>query len=152
MPIIRLETLVNAPLEVVFDLSRNIDLHVVSTAQTNEKAVAGKTTGLIELGEWVTWEAKHLSIVQRLTTKITEMKYPDYFVDEMVSGAFKSFRHEHIFKHKQGGTLMIDVFNYVSPMGILGKAADALFLKTYMSKLLTTRNLVIKQHAENNLS
>nr|WP_121272471.1 SRPBCC family protein [Pedobacter schmidteae] len=148
MPHIRLETYIAADQQTVFDLSRSIDLHQISTAHTNEKAVAGKTSGLIELGEWVTWEARHFGVVQQLTSKITEMKHPEYFVDEMVSGAFKSIRHEHLFSQHEGGTLMIDLFNYVSPLGQLGKLADWLFLTKYLKNLLIKRNEIIKRYAE----
>jgi hypothetical protein len=51
MPVIRLETVIKAPLERCFDLSRDIDIHVRSTEQTREVAVAGVTTGLINFGE-----------------------------------------------------------------------------------------------------
>ncbi|ETZ21832.1 SRPBCC family protein [Pedobacter sp. V48] len=148
MPIIHLETLINADKETVFDIARSIDLHQISTAHTNETAVAGKTSGLIELNESVTWEAKHFGIVQRLSSKITEMKSPDYFVDEMVFGAFKSFRHEHIFEANEADTLMTDVFNYVSPLGVLGKLANVLFLNRYVTDLLVQRNKILKEHAE----
>lgn len=152
MPVIRLETFINADHSIVFDLARSIDLHQISTAHTNERAIVGKTSGLIELNESVTWEARHFGIVQRLTSKITEMKHPDYFVDEMVSGAFKSFKHEHIFEPKSEGTLMVDIFNYVSPFGMFGKLADELFLKKYIINFLMTRNKVIKEHAETLIS
>ena len=76
------------------------------------------------------------------------MNVPDYFVDEMVSGAFKSIRHEHIFEDREGQTIMIDVFNYVSPLGILGKLADVLFLKRYLRNLLVQRNNVIEEYVE----
>lgn len=148
MPQIRLETYIAADQQTVFDLSRSIDLHQISTAHTNEKAVAGKTSGLIELEEWVTWEARHFGVVQQLTSKITEMKHPEYFVDEMVSGAFKSIRHEHLFSQDERGTLMVDLFNYVSPLGPLGKLADWLFLTKYLKNLLIKRNEVIKRYAE----
>lgn len=121
----------------------------MSTAHTNERAIAGKTSGLIELNELVTWDAKHFGIVQRLSSKIIAMKYPDYFVDEMVFGAFKSFNHQHLFEAKGGENIMTDIFDYVSPYGILGKLADWLFLKRYMTDLLVLRNNVIKEHAEN---
>ncbi|WP_227006207.1 SRPBCC family protein [Rufibacter latericius] len=44
---------------------------------------------------------------------------------------------------------MTDVFHYFSPLGVLGKLADYLFLKQYMSRLLLERNRVIKEVAEN---
>lgn len=86
MPVISLRTQIDAPLYLVFDLSRSIDLHKISTAHTNEEAVEGRTSGLIELGETVTWRAKHLGLIQELTTEITAFERPFYFVDEMVNG------------------------------------------------------------------
>ena len=133
MPRIELRTEIKANKEIVFDLSRSIDLHKISTEHTNEEAVAGKTSGLIGLNESVTWKAKHFGIYQRLTSKVTEFDRPNYFVDELVNGAFKNFRHEHHFTDLNDGTLMKDFFDYKSPLGILGKLADNLFLKTYMT-------------------
>ena len=148
MPRIELETEIGASRDIVFDLARSIDLHKLSTIQTNEEAIAGKTEGLIGLNEWVTWRAKHFGVVQNLTSKITEFDKPNYFVDEMEDGAFKEFKHEHQFIKKNNVTLMIDVFEYKSPFAILRKIADSLFLKRYMKNLLAKRNLVIKEFSE----
>lgn len=145
---ITLETLINAPIERVFDLSLNIDLHKLSMVHTNEEAIAGRTSGIIQEGEWVTWRAKHLGITQKLTVKITKVERPRYFRDEMVKGAFKSMAHEHIFEAKGDRTLMIDVFEFESPFGPIGRLFNALFLENYMRKLLTERNEVIKRVAE----
>ena len=148
MPRIRLETTINAPIDIVFDLSRSIDLHTVSTEQTNEKAIAGKTSGLIGLGESVTWRAKHLGFTQSLTSKVTDYKHPSFFADEMVKGIFKRFRHEHHFETVGNQTLMTDIFEYRSPFGILGKLADFIFLKSYLHSFLKKRNTAIKEFAE----
>jgi ligand-binding SRPBCC domain-containing protein len=148
MPKIKLETEINAPQKIVFDLSRSIDLHKISTKETNEETIAGVTSGLIGKNQSVTWRAKHFGIYQNLTSKITEFKFPDYFVDEMEKGIFKRFRHEHIFKEFENKTIMVDVFDYESPLGILGKIADKLFLEKYMKSLLEKRNETIKDFAE----
>lgn len=148
MPVIRLETLIDAPKNIVFDLSRSIDLHTISTEQTDEKAIAGVTSGLISENEFVTWRAKHFGVYQYLTARITVLKKPDYFVDEMEKGIFKRFKHEHFFEDRDGKTLMIDVFDYESPLGILGRIADKLFLEQYMQSFLEKRNDVIKAFAE----
>ncbi|MFC4721776.1 cell division protein [Geojedonia litorea] len=148
MPRIELRTEIKADKEIVFDLSRSIDLHKISTEHTNETAIAGKTSGLIGLDESVTWKAKHFGIYQKLTSKITEFDRPNYFADEMVSGAFSGFKHEHHFAELNGGTLMTDFFDYKSPFGILGKLADRIFLKKYMTDLLTERNRIVKEFAE----
>lgn len=98
MPKIKLNTFINADKILVFDLARSIDLHKVSTQNTKETAIAGKTNGLIDLDESVTWRANHFGVFHILTSKITAFNSPNYFVDEMVSGIFKSFKHEHHFK------------------------------------------------------
>ena len=148
MPRIEIRTEINASKEIVFDLSRSIDLHKISTEHTNEEAIGGKTSGLIEMNESVTWKAKHFGIVQTLTSKISAFDKPNYFSDEMVKGVFKKFKHEHHFSDSQNGTLMTDFFYYESPLGFLGRIADKLFLKKYMTELLSHRNLIIKNFAE----
>lgn len=150
MPKIELTTVIKAPIEKVFDLSRSIDLHMESTKQTGEKAITGKTSGLIGLGETVTWRAKHFGIWQTLTSKITEFERPNLFVDEMINGAFKSFRHEHRFTSSGNQTIMKDIFEFESPLGILGKIFNTLILTRYMTKLLNERNRVIKEASEFN--
>lgn len=152
MPRIELLTEINAPIEKCFDLARSIDLHMESTKQTGEKAISGKTNGLIGLGETVTWRAKHFGIWQTLTSKITEFDCPNFFVDEMVKGTFKSIRHEHHFSAADGGTLMKDIFVFESPLGILGGWFNQLILTCYMTRLLEERNRVIKKTAEQRTS
>ena len=150
MPKIELRTEIDADIKIVFDLSRSIDLHKISTEETNETAIVGKTSGLIELNESVTWRAKHFGIYQNLTSKITEYNRPNYFADEMISGAFDRFKHEHHFENLNGKTLMVDIFDYKSPLEILGKLADKMFLEKYMTELLTERNRIVKEFAESN--
>jgi ligand-binding SRPBCC domain-containing protein len=145
---IELSTFINAPIERCFDLARSIDLHIESTKQTGERAIAGRTGGLIELGETVTWRAKHFGIWQNLTSEITEFEYPNYFTDEMVNGAFKSFRHQHLFFAVGDQTVMKDIFVFESPFGRLGRMANSMFLGIYMETLLVERNRMIKKAAE----
>lgn len=145
---ILIKTKINAPIEIVFDLARSIDLHKNSTTGTNEEAIAGRTTGLIELDETVTWRAKHFGIYQKLTVKITAFERPNLFADTMLKGAFKSMRHAHKFEQDGEGTMMIDDFEFKSPLGIFGKIADYLFLKNYMTKFLVNKNKELKVIAE----
>jgi ligand-binding SRPBCC domain-containing protein len=148
MPTIQLTTFVAAPTQRVFDLARSIELHRKSMAHTGEEAIAGTTSGLIGLDETVTWKARHLRKMRVLKSKITAMDPPLSFTDEMVSGDFKSLRHEHHFKTIANGTLLIDIFSYEAPYGGLGKLADRLFLTRYMKALLEARNKTIKEYAE----
>lgn len=151
MPTIVLETLIHSEIEICFDLARSIDLHTLSTAKTNEKAIAGRTEGLIEANEFVTWEAKHFGVRQKLTSKITAFERPFHFCDEMEKGIFKSIKHDHYFTKTETGVLMKDVFIYRAPFGILGKIAEKIVLTDYLKNFLILRNQVIKNYAESDL-
>jgi ligand-binding SRPBCC domain-containing protein len=148
MLVIRLWTSIAAPPERVFDLARSIDAHQDSAKGTQERAVAGVTRGLIGPGEEVTWEARHFGIKQRLTVRITRFERPARFQDVMVSGAFKSMKHDHEFVPQAPGTLMVDRFEFESPFGILGRIVDRLVLAGYMKRFLVRRNEVLKKLAE----
>ncbi len=148
MTTIELQTTIQASVKLCFDLSRSIEVHLLSTASTKEKAIGGRTTGLCEKGDTVTWRAKHLGIYQQLTVQITEMSEPAYFEDCMIKGAFKSIRHQHYFVKDAGSTVMRDIFCYEVPAGLLGVIFDKVVLKRYMTKLLLKRNQVIKEVAE----
>ena len=147
---IHLTTVINAPVERVFDLSRSINLHKISVAHTEEKAIGGVMSGLIKENETVTWQAKHLFKIRQFTSKVTAMKIPESFTDEMTTGDFKSFVHQHHFKIIDNGTIMIDIVEFETPYGILGKLFNTLYLENYMKKLLLQRNAVIKTYAESN--
>ena len=43
---------------------------------------------------------------------------------------------------------MRDVFDYVSPFGLIGRLADVLYLTHYLERLLLARNALIKTVAE----
>jgi ligand-binding SRPBCC domain-containing protein len=145
---IHLITKIKAPVERCFDLSRSIDLHQISTTHTKEKAIAGVITGLIGLNETVTWQAKHFGLTQTMTSRITEMERPYMFVDEMVKGPFKAIKHRHAFKAQGEITIMIDDFQYSSPLGVVGRLFNYFILDKYLTRLLIDRNLVIKDYAE----
>lgn len=148
MPTIIKILTINAPIQRCFDLARSIDLHQYTSAKTGEKAIAGTTGGLINKGETVTWKAKHFGIVQTLTSEISEMNAPVMFEDRMLKGAFKKIQHQHLFEEKDGKTIMTDIFEFESPLGILGKLFNKLVLTNYMNDFLEDRNQTIKRIAE----
>jgi ligand-binding SRPBCC domain-containing protein len=148
MTTINLTTEISASIETCFDLSRSVDIHILSTGKTNEKAIAGRTSGLCEAGDNITWEAKHFGITQNLVVEITKVEKPFFFEDKMLKGAFKSMRHEHHFKEADGKTIMTDTFEYEVPFWIFGEVFNKLVLKNYMRKFLLERNRVIKSIAE----
>jgi ligand-binding SRPBCC domain-containing protein len=148
LPIIRLETRIEAPVERCFDLMRDVDMHTRSTSGTGERAVAGVTSGLLAEDDEVTWEATHLGVRQRLTVRVTRCQPPYMLEDQMVRGAFQSMTHRHLFREDAGATVMRDEFHYTSPLGPLGRFADWLFLESYMRRFLEGRAQQLKELAE----
>ena len=145
---IKIKTFIKNTPVVVFNLSRSVDLHKLSTAKTKEEAIAGVTTGLIGLNETVTWQAFHLFKQRCFTSKITEYNFPFSFTDQMQEGDLKYFSHEHLFVENSDGTLMKDTIELEAPFGLLGKIVMSGFLKKYFKKFLMERNAMIKEFAE----
>ena len=143
-----MKTVIKAPIERCFDLSTSIDLHKLSASKTKEEAISGITSGIIKLGETVTWRAKHFGVWYKMKVKIIELEKPKYFVDEMLEGPFKYMKHKHEFIFKENQTIMNDQFEFSSPYGFIGKLVDNLILKRYMTKFLIERNKIIKDFAE----
>ena len=151
MTTINLSTKIKAPIQTVFDASRNIDIHQLSASKSNEKAIAGVTFGLIHLNETVTWRGKHFGFYLTHKSRITAMTLYEYFIDEMEEGKFKSFRHKHFFEEIKGNTTMIDELQYETPFGVFGKLFDLFFLKKHLTVFLLERNKVLKTVSENKI-
>ncbi|MBV9496956.1 MAG: SRPBCC family protein [Acidobacteria bacterium] len=148
MQTVIVETRIAASPQRCFDAARDIDLHVESLAHTGERAIAGKTSGLIGLGEEVTWRGRHFGIVQRFTSKITALDAPYFFQDTMQRGAFRSFVHDHYFLAEGDATLMRDVLAFSAPLGLLGRMVERLALREYLRRLLVGRAEVIRRAVE----
>lgn len=80
-------TRIHAPIERCFDIARDIDVHTRTVwKHTQERAIAGVTSGMIGPGDTVTFEAVHFGVRQTLTSRITAYDRPYLFVDQMERG------------------------------------------------------------------
>lgn len=141
-------TLIHAPIERCFDLARSVELHVRSAGETREQVVGGRTSGLLDRGEQVTWRARHLGAWRSLTSQITRFDRPRSFRDSQVRGPFARFDHDHVFEGVAGATRMTDVLDYAAPLGWLGRLAEVAILNAHLQAFLTERAAVIKRVAE----
>ena len=144
-------TIVRAPIGRCFDLARSVEVHLAENVHSGQQAVAaeGRTSGLLQLGERVTWRAKHFGVWHKLTSEITQVDRPKYFQDAAVRGIFPYMRHDHYFRALSSTeTEMRDVFAFAAPLPVLGLLAELLFLRRYMRNLLLERNAAIQQIAE----
>jgi ligand-binding SRPBCC domain-containing protein len=148
VPVILIETRIRAPIARVFDLARDVDVHAQTSAFTGERIVGGRTSGLLQLGDMVVFEAVHLGLRRRLTAKIVELDPPHRFIDEMVEGPFASLRHLHEFRQEGSEVVMRDTLTWQSPLGLLGRLADFVLVHRHLRAYLTTKQTNPKAHAE----
>ena len=148
---LQLTTIIAAPIQRCFNLSRSIEVHLRGTEHSGEQAVGGVTSGLIGPNQFVRWRATHLGVRQHLASRITAFDSPAYFQDTMIEGAFRFMQHDHFFQAlTPDQTEMRDNFRFAAPIPILGLIAERLVLARYMRNLLRERNAIIKQVAESN--
>jgi len=144
-------TTIHAPVQRCFDLARSVEVHLAGNVHWGEAALAtgGVTSGLIGIGQRVTWRARHFAVWHNLTSEIIAMDAPSYFQDTMVRGPFRSMKHDHFFRPlSPQATEMRDVFWFAAPLPVLGRLAELLVLRRYMRRLLHERNAVIQRVAE----
>jgi len=141
-------TAIAAPPEVCFDLARDIAFHARSLAHTGERVIDRPAHDLLRLGDEVEFEGRHLGVRQRLRARIEVSDRPRHFRDVMVSGAFRSFAHDHEFEPSAGGTVMIDRLRFSAPLWPLGVVVERAVLAPYLRRLIEGRGREIKAAAE----
>ena len=72
-------------------------------------------------------------------TEITHVEQHKYFVDEQRYGPYSLWHHQHHFKEVAGGTEMTDIVHYKLPLGILGRIANTLFVKSKLKEIFDFR-------------
>jgi len=144
-------TLIDAPIDRVFDLARSVEVHLLANVHCLEQTLAtgGVTTGLVEQGEQVTWRAKHFGLWHNLTSKATIVTPPYLYQVTMIDGIFRSMQADHLLRRlPSGATELRDIFAIAAPLPIFGPIAEWVFLRRYMLTLNRERNAVIKRVAE----
>ena len=139
MPTLILESLIKAPVDLCFDLIRDPRI---------QADPGPKTSGPFELGQTVTFESSRFGIRQKLTVKVTEFERPNRFVDDLVDGKFREFKHVHEFKGRDAGTLIRDTVTWISSLGPFTRVLDKLVVRRHLRNLITNRNGRLREIAE----
>ncbi|WP_238695296.1 SRPBCC family protein [Ornithinimicrobium flavum] len=134
---------------VVFDLELDVDIHAASLPGSRESASTSSGRRTLQLGDEVTFHARHFGVPWRMSSRITSYDRPHRFVDEQIRGPFRTLHHEHLFTALgTDGTRMTDRM-YISAPGVpLGAALTHLLLAPYLDRLLRQRAAHIKHTAE----
>lgn len=78
-------------------------------------------------------------VPMRWTTEITHVNEPHHFVDIQLFGPYSLWHHQHFFKEVPGGVEMTDEVSYAIPLGILGRLANALFVRRELNRIFDFR-------------
>jgi ligand-binding SRPBCC domain-containing protein len=113
-------TRIAAPRERVFDLARHVEAHVAT--MPGERALQG--SGLLELGDRVTFRQRQFGVPFELTAEVVAMDRPRSFRDEQVAGIFGALTHEHTFERDGDVTVMVDDVRFEPPFGSLGRLVE----------------------------
>lgn len=75
----------------------------------------------------------------RWQTEIVEWSPPWRFVDVQLRGPYKSWHHTHSFMSVDGGTRVEDVVRYSLPLGIVGRIAHGVAVKSDVARVFDYR-------------
>jgi uncharacterized protein len=148
MSVFSATTRIPASAEALFDFHsdpRNLTIVMPPTLrlvrlQTDGPAVEGR---IIEL------ECRDFWIVpMRWVCRWRVVSRPGLLVDEMLSGPFSEFVHEHRFEdHAEGGCVMTDVVTYAWGRGWIGHMVSATAVRLYLTLLFAWRHHRTRQWA-----
>lgn len=148
MTVVCVTTAINAPIERCFDLSLSIELELEAAKRYRIRAIGGRTSGQIGLGETVRWQTYQFGIAVTHESEISRLQRPAFFQDRMVEGIFQIFEHDHVFRSVGRTTEMRDVLRFSMPGWLVGFMAEKLVVERRLRRLITERNSLIKQRAE----
>lgn len=80
-----------------------------------------------------------LNIPMYWMTEITHVEDLKYFIDVQRKGPYKLWHHQHHFIEIDGGVEMTDIVHYKNPFGLIGHAANSLFVNRQLKKIFEYR-------------
>lgn len=91
-------------------------------------------------GQLIEYRVKPLlGIPMKWITEIKNVEEGHYFIDEQRSGPYRFWYHEHWFEEANGQTLMRDKVTYGLPLGLMGRMANAMFVRKQLNEIFSYR-------------
>ena len=146
VPHFLLTTEIDAEPAEVFELALSVDAHTASMGRSGERAVAGVTSGRLQLGDTVTWKARHFGFPFRMTSVISSWDPRAVLRRRADARPVRGLAARPSLEPAgEGRTRMVAVVVFSSPLGALGGLVDALVLDRYMRRLVEQRNAWLRE-------
>ncbi|MBC8125074.1 MAG: SRPBCC family protein [Candidatus Kapabacteria bacterium] len=111
--------------------------------------VTFETRGESGLGQEVMLQVRQFGLfTMHWHVKITEYQPPHRMTDIQISGPFKSWKQTRLFREVNDSCMLTDIVEYEPPFGVLGRIADALFIRPQIMKMFAFRQQATKQLLE----
>lgn len=141
---LRARTTVLAPLDAVFEFfSRPGNLGLLTPS--NMGFAITDISGPMEEGALISYHLRVGGVPLKWTTRIDAWEPGRRFVDAQIAGPYACWWHEHRFEADGADrTIMTDRVLYAPPLGILGRAANQLFIKNSLRAIFSFRSDAIR--------
>jgi ligand-binding SRPBCC domain-containing protein len=152
MPRVEYVLEIHAPIEKVWAFYDSVDSLLAVTPPSTKVTIPDPPKQMRE-GTTFTLIVRQppIYLPLRWVTVISKREPPFLFVDEQKKGRgpFASWRHEHHFEAIDATrTRLRDIVTYTPPLGILGRIADALFIRRQLNAMFAYRHKVTREHLE----
>ncbi|ELR96794.1 SRPBCC family protein [Gloeocapsa sp. PCC 73106] len=144
-------TLINAPVEVVWQFHDRSDILEKLTPPWQPVTIVSKQGGLA-VGATIEFRIQLGLIPVRWVAKHVESEKPYLFTDVQLVGPLVSWRHEHQFTNIEGKTCLTDSINYELPGGSLAEFCLGWWVNSRLAEMFKYRHQVTKEDCESNLS
>lgn len=132
------------PLPEVFAFfSHAENLEVLTPPWLNFK-ILDVTPQPIQQGTLINYSLRVHGIPLRWTSEIMEWEPPHRFVDLQLRGPYKLWRHEHRFEARDGGALISDTISLALPLGVLGRLAYKIKVRSDVHEIFAFREKKIR--------
>lgn len=93
----------------------------------------------VRLGTRIRYALRLHGVPLRWESRISEFVEDAMFVDEQLSGPYASWHHRHRFRAVAAGVEMVDTVAYRLPLGPLGRAVHAAFVRRQLEAIFDFR-------------
>ncbi len=141
--VLRARTVIDAPLEDTFAFfSKAANLGVITPA-VMRFSIQGQVPPMAT-GATIDYRVRVGPLPVRWRTRITAWEPGRRFADLQEKGPYRFWWHEHTFQADGRRTVMEDRVYYTPPLGLVGRLANHLFIRSTLTKIFQYRGDVIR--------
>jgi uncharacterized protein (TIGR01777 family) len=142
--VLRSRVVLDAPIGEVFDFfSRPQNLGLLTPAAMSFRITSAPD--VVQAGSTIDYTLRVSGAALRWQTMIERWDPGRGFVDSQRHGPYRSWWHEHHFTAEGGHTAMEDRVYFALPLGVLGKAAQSLFVAGQLRDVFGFRSQAVAQ-------